>query len=200
MKKLASLLGICLLSTTCFAQATATTLKPVALQAGTAAISPANSRIDFVGTHEGDKPDPRKGGFGKFTGQAKVAADGSLQSIAWEIETGSLFTEIPKLTGHLKNSDFFDVREYPKASFQSTSVAAGSGEGNYIVTGDLTLLKATKSIKIPVSVDVSAEGLTLHSKFKIDRTQFGMNYGQGKVSNDVQMTVAIGQPTEAAGR
>ena len=181
----------------CFGQVTAvSTLNPVPLQQGIAKISPANSRIDFVGTHEGPKPDPRKGGFSKFTGEIQVADDGGLTSVSFDIDTRSLWTEIPKLTGHLKNADFFDVREHPKASFRSTAIASTQDEAGYVVTGELTLLKVTKEIKIPVSTNVTPDGMTLSSKFKFDRTQFGMTYGQGKVSNDVQLAVAIGKPSK----
>ncbi|MCO8122009.1 YceI family protein [Stieleria sp. TO1_6] len=183
----------------CFGQATATTsqLKPVPLNSGVATLAPANSRIDFVGTHEGDKPDPRKGGFEKFSGKASVGDDGALESVAFEIETGSLWTEIDKLTAHLKSPDFFGVRENPKASFRSTAVAAGKADGEVVITGEFTLLGNTQQIKVPATVQTTPEGLTLVSDFKIDRTKFGMNYGQGKVTNEVQLIVTIGKATKS---
>ena len=90
----------------------------VPLDKGVADISAANSKITFVGTHSGAKPDPRTGGFGKFTGRVTIdPATKNLTSVTADIDTTSLFTAIPKLTDHLKTADFLEVREYPTAKF-----------------------------------------------------------------------------------
>src|SRR5262245_39237234 len=98
----------------------------VPLEKGAATISAGNSKITFVGTHSGDKPDPRTGGFAKFTGKVTVdPATKALTGVTADIDTTSLFTAIPKLTDHLKTADFFEVREYPTAKFESTKVTPG---------------------------------------------------------------------------
>ena len=172
----------------------ATALTPVPISAGTATLGPENTRIQFVGTHVGAKPDPRTGVFGKFTGKAEIdPAKHSLKAVSFEIKTESLETPIAKLTTHLKSPDFFDVRQYPTAKFQSTSVVPGDSDGKYVVTGNLTLLKATKEVKIPVTVSNNDKGLTLTADFKIDRTQFGMSGFQDQVNKEVAMTVEIGR-------
>ena len=173
----------------------ATKPKPVALKAGVAMLAPTNTQIGFVGEHEGPKPDPRKGGFAKFAGKVQVNDDGTLQSVAFDIDTASLFTEIPRLTGHLKSPDFFDVREYPKASFESTRIAKAKKPGHVNVTGEFSLLGKTKEILIPTAVSVSGDGVTLVSSFTFDRTQFGMTYGEGKVKKNVAIDVVVGKPT-----
>ena len=172
-------------------------LKGVTIEAGVATLSPENTKIVFVGTHSGAKPDPRTGGFGKFTGKAEVDADAkTLKTVSIEIETGSLWTQIDMLTNHLKNADFFDVKEHPKAAFQSTKIEAGDATGNVTITGNLTLHGATKEISFPATVSVTDAGLTLSSKFTIDRTEFGMTFGEGKVEKEVSLTVVIGEKTE----
>lgn len=206
MKIMATLFTLALVTSCGFAQgeetgkSTKAKLKPVPVKSGAATLAPANTQINFVGVHEGAKPDPRKGGFTKFTGKAHVADDGMLKSVSLDIDTTSLATEIPKLTAHLKSADFFDVREHPQARFESTSISATDKPGTFEVTGKFTLLGKTKEIKIPATVAVTSAGLTLQSEFTIDRTQFGMTYGVGKVKNDVNMSVAIGIPTKAAGK
>src|SRR5204862_526238 len=46
-----------------------------ALQAGTAALAPENTKLQFVCAHvPPKKPDPRTGGFAKFSGKAQDAA------------------------------------------------------------------------------------------------------------------------------
>ncbi len=166
---------------------------PVAVADGVAALSPENTKIQFVGTHSGAKPDPRTGGFAKFSGQAEIDSAKKLKSVSVEIDTTSLFTSIPKLTDHLKSPDFFEVDEFPTAKFESTQI---TGEGaRTVVTGNLTLHGVTKEISFPATVQVEGEGLLLASQFDIDRTQFGMTYGEGKVENTVSLTVVVGEKT-----
>jgi polyisoprenoid-binding protein YceI len=172
---------------------------PVPATGGTATLSPENTKIQFVGTHSPPKqPDPRTGGFARFKGKAEVdPAAKTLKSVSVEIDTGSLFTEIgDRLTNHLKSPDFFDVREHPKATFESTKITAGQ-KGQSIITGNLSLHGQTKEISFPASVEVTDKGLTLKSEFSIDRTQFGMTYGKGQVEPKVSMTVVVGEKTAA---
>ena len=56
---------------------------------------------------------------------------------------------------------------------------------------DLTMLGKTKSITVPAKLSVGGDGLTVSSKFTIDRTQWGMIYGVGKIDNDVKLTVSV---------
>lgn len=174
-------------------EATAT---PVPVENGKATLSPENTKIQFVGTHTGDKPDPRVGGFGKFSGEAVVDSDAkTLQSVTVEIDTTSLFTPIEKLTTHLTSVDFFEVNEYPSAKFESTKIEAEEG-GQTVVTGNLTLHGETKEISFPATVQISDEGLTVHSEFGINRSDFGMSFGPDKIDDKVMMTVIVGQKTE----
>lgn len=160
----------------------------------TLALSPENTKIQFVGTHVPGDPNPRTGVFGKFTGRAEVdSASKSLKSVAVEIETESLSTSIEKLDNHLRSEDFFDVREYPQARFESTRVVPVEGKpGEYTVTGNLTLLKETREITIPATISFD-NSLSLKGKVTIDRTQFGMNRLTDRVHKDVEITVEIAE-------
>lgn len=181
---------------------------PVSLSGGTAEINPDNTTIRFVGT----KPDGRHdGGFTDFSGQISVVGESNiLQKISVEIQTESLWADNPKLTNHLKSQDFFNVREHPTAKFESTTISwmfepkdAADDEyqvGEYEITGNLTLLGNTREITFPAKVQVNESGLTLNSEFNIDRTQFGMTYGQnGRVDREVTINVAVGVKPAGAG-
>jgi polyisoprenoid-binding protein YceI len=154
------------------------------------ALTPKNCRIQFVGTHAGEKPDPRTGHFAKFSGTAAVDA-GKLKSVAVNIDTKSLATDIDRLTNHLKSPDFFNVNEHPTAKFVSKSIES-TPDGKTKITGELTLLGTTKSISFPAAVTTDG-GLSLKAEFPIDRTAFGMNYGVDRVEKTVQMTVTVGK-------
>ncbi len=164
---------------------------PVPIEDGVVSLAPQNTSIGFVGT----KTDGRHvGGFAEFSGKIELDDDGKTpKSVSVEIQTDSIWSDTGRLTSHLKNADFFHVAEHPTATFQSTSIEATDAEaGEYTIKGDLTLLDATKSISFPAAVEIADEGLTLASKFTIDRTEFGMTYGEGQINHDVAMNVVVG--------
>jgi polyisoprenoid-binding protein YceI len=169
-------------------------VEPAAAPAGgdVTTLSPENTKIQFVGIHSGDKPDPRTGTFEKFSGEAKVdPAVGTVTSLTVDIDTTSLKTDIEKLTDHLKSPDFFNVNEHPTAKFESTKIETGA-DGQSTITGNLTLLGVTKEISFPAKVAVQDGKVTMQAEFTIDRSEFGMTYGEGKVEYPVQMTVSVG--------
>jgi polyisoprenoid-binding protein YceI len=171
--------------------------KTAAAKGGRAvALTPENTRIQFVGTHSGDRPDPRTGGFEKFKGTMELdPGSGALKSVAVEIDTQSLWTEIPKLTTHLRSVDFFEVRQFPTATFKSTGIKQAAG-GKYEITGNLTLHGVTKEIKFPAVLKSGPDGPVLRSEFKIDRTAFGMTWGPDRVEKEVALTVIVGEKVE----
>lgn len=143
------------------------------------------SKIEFVGKKADGK---HNGGFKKFTAEAvadfEEPTNGSLQI---DIDTASLWSDDDKLTNHLKNPDFFDVRKYPKITFTSTGLVHDDEEGKATIIGDMTLLGKTVQIKIPCTVKTNEKTVAVNADFVIDRTQWGMTYGEGKVNNDVDV-------------
>jgi len=154
------------------------------------ALTPENTKIEFIGIHTGDKPDPRQGSFQELKGEA-VVEEGSLKSVSVEIETASITSEADKLTAHLKSADFFDVNEHPTAMFKSTKIEPGD-DGMVAITGEFTLLGVTKPVSFPATVS-TADGLTLSAEFTLDRSEFGMEYSLDKIDKDVAMTITIGK-------
>jgi polyisoprenoid-binding protein YceI len=171
--------------------------RPVPISEGKVELNAKTTTIQFVGTHAGDRPDPRTGYFAKFAGE--LAVDESTktpESVTVEIDTESLVTPIGRLTNHLKSPDFFAAKEFPKASFESTKFEPVSGKpGEYNVTGDLTIRDVTKPITFPAKVTVNERGLVLTSKFEIKRSEYGITFGPDRVVEEVAMTVTVGRPT-----
>jgi polyisoprenoid-binding protein YceI len=144
----------------------------------------SNTKVEWTGTKSDGK---HNGGFKKLKGSAIVDDDDGL-SFDVEIDCGSLYSDNEKLTGHLKSPDFFSVKEHPTAKFKSTKVE--KGEKGSTVTGDLTLLGKTKEISFPAEIDNKGK-LSLKADFKIDRTDFGMTYGKGKVDEQVSLRIRV---------
>jgi polyisoprenoid-binding protein YceI len=149
------------------------------------ALTGENTKIEFTGTKPGGKHD---GGFKKLTGTATVA-DGTLATIEVDIDADSLWSDNEKLTGHLKNPDFFGVKDNPKATFKSTKIE--KTDKGYTITGDLTMIGKTKSVSFPASATESGGVLSISTSFPIDRTEWGMNYGKGKIDDKVTLKVAV---------
>jgi len=147
-------------------------------------------KIEFIGT----KPEGKhRGGFSKFVGYAKTGAgDKPIEAITVDIDTESIWSDDEKLTGHLMNQDFFDVKKHPKATFVSKSIEPAPG--GYKVTGDLTLLGTTKTIEFPATITVAGDRLDFAGDIEISRKEFGMTYGEGKVDDPVKITAAFSVP------
>lgn len=98
----------------------------------------------------------------------------------FEIDMTSMkVTDIPEhetiprnnLLNHLKSSDFFAVERYPMAHFQIIQIKPASLNSLYII-GNLTLKDITKSIEFTAS----DYGISIESKFSIDRFQWNIAY------------------------
>jgi polyisoprenoid-binding protein YceI len=164
----------------------------VTVKDGKATFDATNAKIEFVGSKPQGKHD---GGFKKFSGVAEVTPDGKgLSKVTVDIDATSIWTDTGKLTNHLKSPDFFEVQRYPKAKFVSTKITTGGkGGATHTITGNLTLHGETKEITVPATIRVTAKNLSIEGGFTLDRTQFGMNYGRGKVHDDVRIKVAVGK-------
>jgi len=81
-----------------------------------------------------------------------------------------------KLEGHLKSDDFFGVDKYPTATFVITKVT-DKGDGNYDITGDVTIKGKTESISFPATVKKVAGGYEATAEVTFDRSKFDVRYG-----------------------
>jgi len=93
-----------------------------------------------------------KGSFTSFDGTVEFdTAASSLLSIEGSIEAASIDTNNGKRDDHLKNADFFNVAEFPKMAFKSTSIEK-TGKNTYTVSGVLTVLGTERTVALPVTV------------------------------------------------
>jgi polyisoprenoid-binding protein YceI len=145
-----------------------------------------NTTLKFVGK----KTDgTHTGGFKTITGTCTCGGDPTTMKIECVIDCASLYSDDEKLTAHLKGPDFFNAKENPTATFKSTKVAK---DGDKVtITGDLTLLGKTKPVTMTCACAHKDGTLDLKSEFTIDRTQWGMTYGEGKIEKDVALTLSI---------
>ncbi|GGE94019.1 YceI family protein [Hymenobacter cavernae] len=114
----------------------------------------------------------------------------ALRNGRFEVDMRTLAHTDAKLQEHMRSADFFDVAQYPTATFLLKEVVQGQA------TGQLTIKNVTKTIRFPVALTRSANGLRLSGTATIDRTMFGVTYnstsffqnlGDYAIRNDFQL-------------
>lgn len=164
--------------------------------ADTYEIDTAHSMIIFRAKHNGITYN--YGRFNAFTGEITMDGDASKNSVEFEVKTASVDTGNEKRDQHLRSPDFFSAKQFPVITFKSTKVGMKEGKEDVLeVTGDLELLGVKKSITVDVEITGRGKGrqgealIGFQSVFTINRSEFGMTYGAGSVSDDIQLTVSI---------
>ena len=108
----------------------------------------SHTKIGFTVGHFGISETDGK--FTKFTGQVMAdKPDFSDAKINLKIEVSSVFTDDVKRDEHLRSADYFDAAKYPDITFVSKSFKS-VGKNKYLLTGDLTIKKVTKSVSLNV--------------------------------------------------
>ncbi|MEZ6137136.1 MAG: YceI family protein [Pirellulaceae bacterium] len=147
------------------------------------------SKIEFVG-HKADGK--HAGGFKKFELEAKADfEDPAKSSLKIVIHADSLWSDADKLTEHLRNEDFFDVKQHPKITFESTKIEHSKDDGKAKIFGKLKMLGKTEEVEIPVDFELTEENVKVTAKFKLDRTKWGMDYGKGMINDDVDVVAVF---------
>ncbi|MGH9871466.1 MAG: YceI family protein [Pyrinomonadaceae bacterium] len=162
---------------------------PKAAATETLAISPENSKVEFVASKVTRS---HNGSFKQFSGQIDLAPNNIQDSrVTIDIETGSVVADESDLTAHLKTPDFFNVAKFPKATFVSTKIEpAAAGGDNYNVTGNFDLHGVKKSISFPATIKVTPDNVSVAAEFSINRKDFGIVYA-GKADDLIRDGVVI---------
>ncbi len=174
----------------------AETPSPRLAQGETLPITPANSKIEFMGSN------PREtnhGMFGKFAGQIELVDKRPESSRVFvEIEMNSVETNEKKLTAHLQSADFFDVARFPKTTFVSTEIKPdGEGGATHTVTGNLDMHGVKKAITFPATITITDDSVAMQSEFAINRKDFGIVY-PGPANNLIRDEVVLKLSVRAA--
>lgn len=168
------------------------------LRAGTWAIDNVHSSIGFSVRHL--VVSKIRGTFGTFSGAVVVAEDGT-PSVSAEIAVDSVNTGNEQRDAHLKAADFFDVENYPTASFVSTGVRADGDD--YVLDGDFTLKGVTKPIELKLAFDGVNPGMGhgevagFEASVVLNRKDFGIDIdmpletGGAVVGDKVTITLNI---------
>lgn len=85
------------------------------------------------------------------------------------------------LESHLKDSDFFDVKNHATGEFVFDEVLpSNTPDFNWVISGKLTLKGITNPVNIPVRMTITDDELNAASaNFVINRTKWGINFQSG---------------------
>lgn len=132
-------------------------------------------------------------GVGKSHAGDLLIKSGSVEMKGEELVGGQFVIDMtslktgdsPKLEGHLKNADFFDVEKFKEGSFKITKVeaikGAKAGQPTHNITGDLTIKGKTNPETFAAIITKDGKGYAASATAEIkDRTQYDIVYNSGK--------------------
>jgi polyisoprenoid-binding protein YceI len=186
MKRLAILSGILALAA------------PLAMaQTSAWATDPAHSEVDFSIKHM--SVSNVHGRIGGVTGTLVYnEADVTKSTVTITIDVSTIDTGVAQRDTHLKSPDFFDVTQFPTATFTSSSVVKNGSR--LTVNGNLTLHGVTLPVVLDAegpSTPVEGKDHKPHSGFSaittISRTAFGIGskFPAAMVGDEVKLTIEI---------
>ena len=135
---------------------TTTTATGLEQLTGTWDVDASHSSLEFAAKHA--MVTTVRGRFSDFTGTLYLdGADPSRSTAEVTIDVDSLDTRSEQRDEHLRGADFFDVANHPQITFRSTRAAAGKGEGEYRMWGDLTIRGVAREVELELTYTGSAQ-------------------------------------------
>lgn len=149
---------------------------------------PAQSEIGFVSRQMGA---PVEGRFRSF--EAQVTLDPkqiAAAKIVMVVDLASATLASTETETELRQSDWFDVKKFPQASFTSSAVKL-AGPGRLEVVGTFSLKGRARPLTVPVALTQSGGITTATGAFTIKRLDFKVGDGDWAdtdlIANDVQV-------------
>lgn len=187
-----------LLSTILVAGAIATSISYTALSSeltspGKYTIDQQHSGVTFAVDHIGFTQ--IVGRFNDVSGNFTVSA-GKPSSLNVTIQSASIDTNHDKRDDHLRSPDFFNAKQFPTITF-SSRLEIKTINGQAVIEGDLTLLGISKPITL--NIEKGKEGKDPWGLYRagysataaIKRSDYGMNFMQGGLGDDIQVTINV---------
>ncbi|RRQ20502.1 YceI family protein [Guyparkeria sp. SCN-R1] len=136
------------------------------------------------------------GRFNDFEGSFEYE-DGAIEdaSVDVTIDMASLDSNHAERDKHLREADFFHVKEYPEATFKSTGIE--STDDGFVITGDLTMRGVTKEIEIEAEKVGEGEDpwggyrAGFHGTTTLTLKDFGIDYDLGPAATTAEVTLSV---------
>ena len=133
----------------------------------------------------------RKGLFNGLEGKIVFdPKDLAKASFDVSVDAASINTDNAMRDDHLKKGTYFDVENYSRIRFVSTSVLPADKSGHYTVAGKLTIKNSTKDLSFPFLATPVGDDFIFSGQFRIDRKDFGIG-GSGTLSNNLIVFLSV---------
>ncbi len=106
------------------------------------------------------------------------------------INAASVNTDNNTRDEHLREEEYFDVKNYPLISFVSGSIRATGNKGDFTASGKLTIKNITKDIQLPFTAVKNGDGYLFSGSFKMNRRDFGVG-GGSTLSNELTVDIKV---------
>lgn len=135
---------------------------------------------------------PVKGSFKNIAGSIHFDVKQLNQSNATiTIETNSLTTAYKPIADSLKTEDWFDVKQFPEASFKSDKITK-MDDTHYQADGVLSIRDKSKPIKVNFVLVSNANDKTkVKGDFTLKRLDFGLGQGEWASTDEIADPVKI---------
>jgi len=175
-------------------------LSAAAASAETYIVDPVHSSISFMIGHQNISY--IHGRFNDYSGKFVIEKDPAKTSFFLSIKVESVDTNNVKRDEHLRAPDYFDVKQFPNLTFQSTKVKPV--DGGYEVTGDLTIHGVTKVVTLQlkgfdkvVEFPKGTPRVGGTNTLVIKRSDYGMITALPNLGDEVHITMGIEAAKEA---
>ena len=91
---------------------------------------------------------------------------------------------------HLKDEDYFSVKEYPNISFKSDKVEGNAKKG-YTVKGKLTMKGVTKQISFPFTAVQQGSDWIFTGELKLNRRDFKVGGSSVVLSDNLVVNLSV---------
>lgn len=110
-------------------------------------------------------------------------------SLDLSVDANTINTDNSMRDGHLRKEDYFDVQNYPRIRFVSTSVTVDRN-AHFTATGKLTIKNTTREISIPFTATPKDGGYIFTGEFKLNRRDFQVG-GSSTISNGLTVYFSV---------
>ncbi|MFO1259407.1 MAG: YceI family protein [Gammaproteobacteria bacterium] len=156
-------------------------------------IIPSESSINFTAKQNGA---PVSGRFSAFTGEIQFDQNDLTSShVKIIVDTNSVTTSFADIAETLKTEEWFDVKLFPTAIFESSNFKKIT-EDSYQTNGTLTI----RDKSLPMSASFTGQSLTpdkgqVIGTMKLQRTQYAVGQGEwaslDEIKDDVQIDFTL---------
>jgi polyisoprenoid-binding protein YceI len=107
------------------------------------------------------------------------------------VDASTIDTDIAARDNHLRKSEYFDVKTFPRITFRSTRVSRSNNAEYLFMFGQLTIKGVTKEIQFPFKATAKDGGYLFEGDFKLNRRDFGLGGKSLSLSDELEVDLKV---------